>query len=238
MSNVIHGTGKPRFYVKTGILETGKIVSVSGLSAEVDLYNFESLTDLDSVHGLIGVILWSLNASGAETFGVIKSYASETVAVKYWSNGAPVVDAEIKFQGIVIDLPYCQRLIERWTPEVLTVKRLNGRIRKKKKRFYYSATLDYSQYLGGDKLSLLRHLFRTDRNEIIFYPRVDNNNLYYNVEIADDSLEIYQLQHHQAHGGIRIQIIGLEPYSEAQIFNLLNETGYGYNYGTDYGIGL
>lgn len=241
MSNVIHGTGKPRFYIKTNILETAKIVSSTSTTAVVALDNFTDLQAFDQMHGIIGMVLWTKNNADDDTYGIITSYinASDTVIVSSWNNGNPDVDAVVNFKDIVIDLPYCERLTERWTPDTFIVKRLNGYIRTKKRGFYYSATLDYSKIIKSNILSKLRHLFRIDRTEIYFYPRRDNTKIYYRVDISESNvLELYQLQHHQGHGGVLIEIFGLERFSEAQIYDITSLSGYGYNYGTNYGQGI
>lgn len=240
MSNVIHGTGKPRFFIKTDIRETGKIVSATSTTAVVSLNNFTDLEEYDRLYGLIGCILWTKNNADEETYGIILNYINntDTVIVKEWTKGNPDVDKDIVLKDIVIDLPYCEQLTESWTPDSIVKKRLNGKLNKKKKGFYYSASLNYSSFIKADVLSKLRHLFRIDTKEIIFYPRRDNQKVNYLVDIDDDTLELFQLKHHQGHGGIIINVIGLNRYSEAQIYEITSLSGYGYDYGSNYGIGI
>ncbi len=240
MSNVIHGTGKPRLVVITDILEQGEIVSAGSSTVEVTLTNFPSVQALADIHGVAGIIIFSLNNDNEETIAVVTGYLESTTifTIKYWTNGAAKVGANYYLKDYAIDLPYCQRLTEIWMPDYRLSKRFNGKLKIKKKGFYYRATLDYSQYLSAEVLSKLRNLYRIDRKGILFYPRVDNNDVNYYVDIdPNESLEFYQLQHAQGHGGVIISLIGLERVPEASIYNLETSTtlGYGYMYGTKYG---
>lgn len=242
MSEVIHGTGKPRFIVKTPVIETGAVNSVSDVTVILTLDTFPKLSDIASLHGLIGTLIWTKTSTDLDTAGVIESYndVANSITVRYWTNGVPEAGKRFFFANIVIDLPYCQSLVEYWYPDGIVKRRLNGDLKTKKKGFYYRAELYFDKYISGNTLSLIRNLYRTDRKSIIFYPRRDNNNLFYEVDIdMDKELSFYQLQHHQGHGGVVINIIGLKRYSEAQIYNIPASTSaYGSNYGTIYGGGL
>jgi hypothetical protein len=242
MSNVLHGTGKPRFVAITDTIEYGTVVTATASSVTINLTNYSTLQSLDEDKGLYGLLIYTVNADNEETAGAVIGYAESTsiAIIRYWTNGLPKDNANYTARNYVIDLPYCQKLTERWTPDMVIRKRLNGKIRTKKKGFYYSATLDYSRYIGADTLSILRPLFSTNTKSILFYPRVDNSKIFYVVDISPDTaFELYRLQNHQGHGGFMIEIIGLDRIPEPMMYNpLLVTEGYGYNYGTDYGIGL
>jgi hypothetical protein len=209
--NVIIGTGKPRFVLPTSIIHTNT-VSASNTTT-VTLTTATDLTQLDEDWGLKGLQIWSTNTDDEDTWGVIQSFndTSDVLTVESWSNGNPEVTKSLRFQGRIIDLPYCQRLTERYSPDFIEKKLLGGRIVKDKRGFYYSATLDYSGFFHKDEMEIIRHLFDSSMNGCGFYPRKDNTAVFFSVDISNDSeISFYQLQRHQGHGGIAIHIFGIE----------------------------
>lgn len=243
-TNVIHGTGKPRILVNTNIIHTDSISAVSGDSPSysVTLAVGGNLAGLAATYGLINYILWTKNGDGEVTWGRIIGYSetpNDVLTILDWSNGEADPGADCYIQNVVLDLPYCFRLTEMWMPDFIVHKLYNGNIYRRKRGFYYSASLDYSNYIHKDNLEIFRQLLRTDRNDIWFYPRRDNLNVSYKVDISPDSeVVLNQIQHHLGHRSWVINLIGVERLPEVQIYDPEESSGYGEDYGSSYGIGL
>lgn len=233
---VIHGEGKPRIVIATPVLHSDTVASAT--STSVTLTTGADLANLETHYGLTNRLVFSLNNADDVTYGKITGYSEspDVLQVASWSQGHPDLSATVEIKDIQLDLPYCQALIETFIPDIRIKKMFDGAIRLTKKGFYYRALLDYSGYIHKDELSLLRHLFRTDTQSMIFYPRVDNLSIAYSVNISPDAeIEFRQIQKHQGHRGVQILLIGLERLSEAKIYDLVSQSGYGVNYGTNYG---
>ena len=218
--NVIHGSGKPRFGVPTAVIWSG--TSGTGHSATtIDLGSGIDLGALDNIYGLKNFIVWSLS-SGTLTHGKVESYndTTDVLTVDSWSDGTPSNSQATYLQGKRIDLPYCQRLTESFTPDFIVKKMVDGSIRRTKRGYYYSASLDYQRYLHKDDMQLLRDLYNStistaSSGGYVFYPRLDNTALLYDVDVDPDSLiSFYQLKQHQGHGGVVIKIVGLQRLAE------------------------
>ena len=215
-TNVIHGTGKPRFILPTERFFEGNAVASSTLTQVVVDTPLVGYADLDALNlvvgGLVGMEFWSYNSDDEQTWGVVRSYdnATSTIVIDAWSNSAPEATQAVYVQGRVVDLPYCGRLTEKFTPDFIVKKMYqNGSIRRRKRGFYYSATLDYGRYLKKADMRVLEYLFTTEMNGCGFYPRRDNTAVLYNVDIDPEaSIEFFQLAKHQGHGGVVINIIG------------------------------
>lgn len=234
---VIHGEGKPRIVISTPVLHSDTVASAT--STSVTLTTGADLANLETTYGLTNRLVFSL--SGADdnvTYGKISGYSEspDVLQVTSWSNGTPNALAIVEIKDVQLDLPYCQALVETFSPDTLVKKMFSGEIRLRKRGFYYQALLDYSGYIHKDELSLLRHLFRVDTQSMIFYPRVDNLSIAYSVNISPDAeIEFRQIQKHQGHRGVQVLLVGLERLSEAKVYDLVSQSGYGVNYGTNYG---
>lgn len=240
--NVIHGTGKPRIEVSTNVIEYGTITSVTSNSCQVTLNNYTSLKDLDDLEGIVNYIVYTVNDSNESTYGKITAYVdfTNTLVVNGWSNGTPRVNAPYDIQNIIIDLPYCESLIETFTPDFITFKGVNGKIFIHKRGFYYSAQLNYASYMKGTILGQLRPLYNKNKSNFTFYPRSDNLKISYTVDISpDEDINFKQAPFHQGHELVVINLIGVKRLSEATFYNpFASLEGYGYSYGTDYGKGI
>lgn len=234
--SVIHGTGQPRIEIESYTLITD-IVS-SSTSTSVVLTNTSNLAAIDNIYVLVNRMVMTYNSSNAETWGKITSFdeTSKVLYVASWNNGNPDTGKEIRVKNFRIDLPYCQSLIESWIPDFLIYRMFNGNIEISKKGFYYSALLDYSQWLKGSLVEYLRPLFRMDHKNFIFYPRSDNTSVSYVVDL-DPATEflLQQARHHRFHKLVKIKLIGVRRLNEINL-KLPEGTGYGYKYGqTGYG---
>lgn len=212
--NVIHGTGKPRFILPTDVfLGTGYTVS-SATSTQIVISGTPDLETINnSAGGLVGMQVWSQNSDSEDTWGKITAYNDTTdtlTIVSTWSNGTPNNGKLVYIKGRLVDLPYCQRLTERFVPDFIVKKMFDGSIRRIKRGFYYSATLDYARYFHKDEMQILKYLYEKTMNGCGFYPRLDNTAVLYTVDIDPESeISFYQLKNHQGHGGIVINIVGI-----------------------------
>ena len=234
MPNVIHGSGKPRFEIQDSAILSNTVGSAT--STSVVLGSAASLDDLNATHILLNRLVKTLSSSG-ETFGRITSWvdASDTISVESWSNGTPVNSSALTIEGFRIDLPFCQALIESWTPDFLTYKMYSGNIENTKRGFYYSAILDYSQWMGGSIVEYLRPLYNTKWKNFTFYPRLDNTDISYVVEIdPSTAFQIRQARGHRAHKLVQIKLIGVRRLPEINL-TTVTTTGYGAPGITGYG---
>lgn len=226
--SVIHGSGKPRFYIRTTNFPLSCTVT-SATATSVLLNTAESLTNLDAVYTFINRLIFVEDIDGNETMGKVTAYDNNTkvVTVAGWSKDLPSAGKTVQIRDFQIDLPYCQELLEWFEPDVLSRKLSNGNIDNKKKGFYYKAILDYSSYMTSTDLESLRSLYRIDFKEAEFFPRIDNYNLSYIVDIDPESqLEFAQLYHQQGHKYVKIAIKGLRRLSEANLYSPVT-AGYG-----------
>lgn len=226
MLNVIHGSGKPRFEIQTPVALTDTVASSSATT--VVLTTTTTLDTVDDVHVLTNRLVESYSA-GELTYGRIKSWdqTSKTLTVESWNNGNPTAGQVVTVKNFRIDLPYCQALIENWSPDFLSYKMYSGDIKTTKRGFYYSALLDYSQWLGGSIVEYLRPLYRNDWKEFTFYPRLDNTDVSYVVDIdPSTAFQIRQARGNRGHKLVQIKLIGVRRLADINL-QTPAEMGYG-----------
>jgi hypothetical protein len=208
-TNVLHGTGKPRIIVIEDALFTDSVsaISADGLGITVSGVTFNN--------NLLNRLIRCENATGDFTYGRLTAYSegNSRIFTDAWSNGNPALPTGFIISSYVIDLPYCQSLQEAFSPDFLPLKKLfnTGKKTAKLRGFYYSALLDYSSYASKEMMILLQKVFSSLRNEFYFYPRRDNMNISYLVELdPETALAIAQLPFHQGHKLVSIKLMGLE----------------------------
>ena len=247
-NNVIHGEGKPRFYIHTPALNISqwRVSVVDGNTITLTIPATYDLTNINTTYGFLNRMIRSLaTVTGVkqETRGKIISWnvTNKTFTVEAWENGAPDVNEYIEILDFIVDLPYCQELLETFTPDFVRTKLSNGNIVIDKKGFYYSATLDYSKYAHKDLVESLRGLFRADALSIEFYPRIDNVSIAYMVDLDPDSpFSLAQLYGHQGHKYLVINLIGKQRLMEIPLLTPSVADGWGdkpYGGNLNYGYG-
>ena len=235
---VLHGVGKPRLDVITPEM-ISNVVDTSN-STSVALTSAEDLTDIDRQFGLLHAVVSSFNSSDEVTVGKITGWddGTDTLTVNSWSNGNPSGTKDVTVQGLQIDLPFCEKLTERFTPDFIEKKMLNGDIRIRRRGFYYNAGLSYNRYAHKDTVTLFRALFSTQYSDYTFFPRSDNILIKYKVDLVGDlDYMWWQLTHHQGHGGWNVALQGTRRLSEVYMYEVV-ASGYGTAYGTLYGSRL
>lgn len=226
-SKVLHGTGKPSILLNGWVqgsfsYEHEKIgeftCKLAGIAKPEDFFTDYLLNRAF----IVGV--WEGWLNIGDLWGKIVSYnlTEQTITVDSWRGGIPEngILPRSEIGGKVIDLPYCQSLIETFTPDYLEPKKLfNGNIIKKNRGYYYSAALDYSAYSDASLLNKLQDLFDTERTDsFIFYPRRDNIAINYLCELDEDS-ELTWAHHkkHQGHKYISINLKSVERLSKIDL---------------------
>jgi len=144
------------------------------------------------------------------------------------------VDSDVTVDQYVIDLPYCQSLVETFIPSFLKHPMFNGRVKTKKKGWYYSAVLDYGDYLSLANIDKLKWLYRDDVDFLVFFPRLDNPYISYRVDLTEEPFTISQRQQHLGHRLVSISIHGIERLAsiplDANLIPTTTEIGYGKQY--------
>ena len=235
---VLHGVGKPRLDVVTPTMFDDSVSAKS--STTVTLVDGQDLTDIDREFGLLHAIISSFNASDEVTVGKVTDWddGTDVLTVNSWSNSEPAVGKDLTVQGLQIDLPFCEKLTERFTPDFIEKKMLNGDIRLRRRGFYYNAGLSYNRYAHKDTVTLFRALFSTRYSDFTFFPRSDNTLVKYKVDLIGDlDYMWWQLTHHQGHGGWNVALQGTRRLSEVYMYEVV-ASGYGTGYGSLYGSRL
>ena len=114
-----------------------------------------------------------------------------------------------------ITLPFCKNLIETFEPEIIQVRLFNGTLSTTKKGWWYSAILDYSDFIKATTLqsldqdgASLQSLFDIDRtSDLYFYPR--STAVYYRAELDPSTAVILQQRpFHTSHKRFQIKLNG------------------------------
>ena len=228
--SVIHGSGKPRIEITTTNIYSDTVHASNISTTTVRLVTGTDLDLLDDNKILKNRLITTLNSTSEVTMGRILSWENVTdiLTVDSWSNGIPVAAAVLTIGSFRIDLPFCQSLIENWTPDFITRKLANGNINFIKRGFYYSVILDYSQYADGDLVEDFATIFKTLYKDFTFYPRLDNTDIAYVVDLSPETtLQLAQAKGHRFHKLLRIELIGTRRLSDVNLKQPA-DTGYGY----------
>jgi len=229
-TNVLHGEGKPRLIIPQAFYDAQGIrpamTDTVGSVYQTYTIVFGGTPALSSA--LVGKQLITKNSYDQATKGKIISYSNggNAVTVDFWDNLLPAAGKTITITNYVIDLPYCEQLVETFKPDLYPVKKLwnTGRKVVKLRGYYYYAALDYSSYTELSTLQPLQDVYNALRTQaMIFLPRRDNPNVNYSVEIDPDSgdLTLQQLTRHQGHKGLIIRLIGLDRLSKVDLTSSL-----------------
>lgn len=239
--SVIHGEGKPRLSISTSAIHTNTVHASSISATTVKLGTSADLDALETSHILKNRIISTLNSSSEVTDGRVSSFDNSTDILTVedgWSNGNPASGAALSIGSFRIDLPYCQHLIESWTPDFLTNKLQNGNISIRKRGFYYSAVLDYAQFADGSLVEDFAALFKSQYKDFTFYPRRDNLAISYTVDLSPDTVfQLQQARGHRFHKLMRIDLVGTRRLSDVNL-KVPAGDGYGFDYGSNYGDSL
>jgi hypothetical protein len=233
--SVLHGTGKPRFEIDFG---NRNVVEFTITGLVIAVVKFDTVAaasvNLDYIENTVGLkqrVISGVNTLGGITRASIVSYdnTAKTLTVDAFNNGAAVTSTDLTISIYRIDLPYCQSLIERFTPEDIVRKLYNGGLARTRKGWRYSAILDYGRYATKEMIQKLRWLYRNDSPDFFwFYPRLDNLAVVYKVTLDPEYVvQLQQRQRHTGHLFFNILLIGYERLNNLPFEIETTSTGYG-----------
>ena len=123
-----------------------------------------------------------------------------------------------------ITLPFCKNLIETFEPEIIQVRLFNGTLSTTIKGWWYSAVLDYSDFIKATTLqsldqdgASLQSVFDTGRTVAMrFYPR--STSIYYTVELdPSTALVLQQRPFHTSHKRFQMKLNGTTRITEIDL---------------------
>jgi len=225
-TKVIIGEGKPRIVIQE---ETATVIS--SVTAIDQANKVVTLGTVTLTSAVLNRYLVTKNSDDEETKGKIIQFDNDTDKVKTegFDNGFPAAGAEATIINKVIDLPFCKEISEAYEP-VMGKEKTKYHNRKKirtLKGFYYYATLDYSNYAKRSMLASLVDIYDATRgNAFLFYPRVDNSNVFYECEI--DGAEYFNIAQHiknQGHKYVKLSFEGLSMLTKIPLDESLLDIG-------------
>lgn len=153
------------------------------------------------------------------------------LTVDSWIGGTPTNGQTIVIDGWVADLPRCNSLRESFTPDQIVHQVYRARKSVKRYGYIYSVELNYSVYVSGDTLLLLRPMLSPKKNDrLVVIPRIDVPEYQYNVYMSN-SVELELFGEGLGHRGFRMVLEGTESIPDLP----MNSSGYGFSYGSSYG---
>jgi hypothetical protein len=168
------------------------------------------------------------------TYAKITEINGDTLTVDAWSNGTPSNGEIAHVNGWVIDLPYCRKLVETFSPDVLIHELYAGdagsKFETEFRGWKYGAVLDYSDYLSGDvMLDLGPALSQKLTDQLALIPRKDEPAFVYNV-FYDGPVDMALFGRTPGYQGVVLTFRGQENVPSWPLSG-----GYGTLYATDYG---
>lgn len=173
-----------------------------------------------------------------DTFGKVLSVntATDTLTIDSWTLGTPTNGNALLVDGWIIDLPRTQGLNEQF----LVNQVLHGIFRgKKASRQYgwnYTCTLDYSAAVAADVVSSLYQVLSIGPTDnLILIPRADQPQFQYNVYFTQDPLNLMKFSLQAGfYKGLKLILAAKDLVASFPVFS----SGYGFGYGTNYGVEL
>lgn len=218
MANVLHTSSGNETYTSTTATDTVNLSS--SILVNMRITSFLTVSEMQSkkVYAKITAI----------------DLATNTLTIDEWVGGTPTNGQTFTIDGWIADLPRCQSMTETFSPDYLVHNLFRG---KKTVKFFgwrYSCTLDYSQFMSGDTIYLMREHLRgilqtgTEQN-LILIPRKDSPYFNYNVFFSNDiSLTMHESK--WGHKDIQLKFEGKENIASFPLFD-----GYGVGYSQLYG---
>jgi len=230
----INGSGKPRVLV---IKNNAAYTSSSSTTFTATTVAIGGTVSLATVRAGMRARSYVTRASlpSLEVYGRITAVndSTDTITVAEWVGGTPTDGQVVTVDGYVIDLPYCQGLVETFSPDQLIHSLYRSR---KASVFYgwkYSVTLDYSVWIAADTLiNLSQALNISAGDKIVLIPRVDKPGTSYNVIYSGD-ISLQRFGYGPGHKGVQLSFVSTENVAWP-----IPTSGYGFGYGTNYGTQL
>ena len=177
------------------------------------------------------------------TFAKITAKATGVLTIDTivgWSNGTPTDGKRFLVDGWIADLPYCQRLGEKFEADDLVHELYagdSGSVDDVKHRGWkYYLKLDYSKYIEADTLISMRDfLSATKKDRLIVMPRVDKPGLNYEVRFVDP----VELSRYGRSPGYKDSVFSFKVLANLPSFPIENNrAGYGTQYAQNFGTNL
>lgn len=230
----INGDGKPRILVIKATAHYTTTGATTFTSTTVTEAGTPSLTAVRAGMRVRSYVVRS-GFPPLEVYGRITAVndSTDAITVAEWVGGTPTDGQVATVDGYVIDLPYCQALVETFIPDQLIHRLWRSR---RASIFYgwgYAVRLDYSQWIAADTLiDMYQALNISGSDKIVLIPRVDKPGNSYNV-IYDGDISIQRFGRGPGHRGVTFGFVGTENVAWP-----IPTQGYGFQYGYTYGTQL
>ena len=247
-------TGEKTFTIPVNVTVAGSGGMFEALSAfyessGITVYSATGITETGApTYGsvIIGMRVSSFRTvSGVDypTFAKITAKATGVLtidAIVGWSNGTPTDGKRFLVDGWIADLPYCQRLGEKFEADDLVHELYagdSGSVDDVKHRGWkYHLKLDYSKYIDANTLISMRDfLSAAKKDRLIVMPRVDKPGLNYLVRFV----EPVELSRYGRSPGYKDSVFSFKALANVPSFPIENDrAGYGTHYAQNYGTNL
>jgi len=156
-----------------------------------------------------------------------------TISDDGWVYGQPTNGQAFSVDGWVIDLPYSEELLETFSPDLLEHNLYRSRIVSKFFGWKYRASVDYSTRILADTLIDMEPALNIERDDkIVLIPRADKPGYNYNCVYGGD-ISVARYGQSPGHKGFIVSFKGTENVAWP-----IPRSGYGFQTGEAYGIGL
>ncbi len=212
-------------YSATGITETGS-PTYPPVIAGMRVSSFKTVSGVD--YPTFAKI--TAKATGALTIDTVVG----------WSNGTPSNGKRFLVDGWIADLPYCQRLAEKFDADDLVHELFAGDAGSvdevKHRGWKYSLKFDYAKYISADTLISMRDfLSASKKDRLIVMPRVDKPGLNYVVRF----IEPVELSRFGKSPGYKDAVFSFKALANVPSFPIENNrAGYGTQFAQNYGTNL
>lgn len=182
----IKGVGKPRVIITK---PTDTYSSAATTFAATSL-TIAGTVDLSAVQ--VGMRVHAMYVSGAimyDCYAKITAVndSTDVITVDAWYPTTPTNAQTAYVNGYIVDLPYCYRLSETYTPDVRVHPLYRSRVAVKHYGWKYRAMLDYSVHISADALLNAGPIMAlSEGDSLLLIPHVDEPGYCYNVYHAAD----------------------------------------------------
>lgn len=159
--------------------------------------------------------------------------ATSTITVDSWVGGTPEPNNAYRVNGWCLDLPYCESIVQKFTPHHLVHPLWRKRVETRFYGYEYEAALSWATRIKADDVYYMVELLnQSEDDRIVLVPHTDKPGYAYNVYLAD-ALEVSPFGLAGGHKGFALTFKGKHLVSYPA-----NVGGYGFNYALNYGYQL